>query len=131
MKALDTNVLLRLIIDDDANQVTVGRKFAAACAKAGEKLYVNNIVLCELIWVLQTVYRYRRDETLLLLKALMQNQAYTVEAEEEVNAAIQHYENTEADFSDCLIAVKSATAGCSHCVTFDQRMHKLPQVKLL
>ena len=62
MKALDTNVLVRYLVQDDPGQ---GRKAAAyieRAAEAGDEILISNIVLCETVWVLDTAYGYDKSE---------------------------------------------------------------------
>ena len=131
MTGLDTNVLLRILVDDGSPQVAQARAFAVAEAKSGKLLYIDHIVLVEVIWVLESVFGYARVQCAAVIESLLSNAAYRLEDHEIVEAAWAKFRDTRADFSDCLIAARNAAAGCAYTATFDRAMHPLPTIKLL
>lgn len=131
MIALDTNVLLRLLLDDDATQSRKARREVEAVEAAGEQVMLNDIVLAEAVWTLRGKYDTGKQELLLVLRGLFDTASFAFESRPVLINALAMYENSAADFPDCLIAAKNAAAGCGHTATFDRAMRGLPAVKLL
>jgi len=131
MKALDTNVLVRYLVQDDPAQ---GRKAAAyieRAAEAGDQILISNIVLCETVWVLDTAYGYDKSEIEEAIDKLLQSGTFQFEAKDIVSAAFEEYRSTKVDIADCLIGCVHASLGCEPTVTFDTALRKLPSFHLL
>lgn len=131
MIALDTNVLLRLLLNDDAAQSRRARLAVEAVEAAGEQVLVNDIVIAEAIWTLRGKYDTGKPVLLLMLRAVLDTASFAFESRPVLTTALALYEDSAADFPDCLIAAKNAAAGCSHTATFDRAMRGLPAVKVL
>lgn len=131
MIALDTNVLLRLLLQDDASQVSKARKELEPFDDSAEGIFINDVVLAETLWTLRGRYRLSKDDLLLALRGLLDTAAFAFENRTVIQAAVSIYEASAADFSDCLVAAKNAAAGCEYTATFDRAMHGLPRVRLL
>ena len=131
MVAIDTNVLLRLLINDDELQASKARSLFETQADGGEFLWVADIVLIELVWALDRRYGRPRDEVCAALNALTNNATVVAESSDCLHQAIALYEQGPAGFADCLLAVKAGMAGCNALRTFDKKMRALPGVKLL
>ncbi len=131
MIALDTNVLVRLVTRDDEAQAQ--RAKSAFDAQAGENggLFVADIVLAELCWTLAHSYGLSRADIARTVRALLDNASLALESTSAVKNALVHFETGSADFPDCLIVAKAGQFGCSHTLSFDQRMARLPGVQLL
>ena len=128
MIALDTNILVRILIDDKAqmSQVKLARQFA----EKHQPLFIPQLVQAELVWVLDFSYQLDKSEILHILKHLHQNDAFVLQNEVHFEAALHLFETSNVSFSDCLILKASQEADCQ-VATFDKRFSKLPQVKLL
>ena len=125
MKAVDTNVLVRFLVQDDPAQ---GRKAAAlvqTTEAAGEKIFIGNIVLCELVWVLDSAYGYAKSEIAGALDSVLQTGAFAFENKDIVRVALEEYRNSKVDFADCLIGRTHRAFGCETTVTFDAALRKL------
>ena len=128
MRAVDTNVLIRILVDDpkQKEQVRVAHQFAK---KAGN-VFVPQIVQVELVWVLETAYSLDKQEIVRILTHLEENEAFSLQYESQFFAALHYYQSFNADFSDCLIL-----AECNEMkytlFTFDKKFSKLPDVKYL
>lgn len=131
MIGLDTNVLVRVLVDDGSRDVTRARAFVAAQAKAGEDFHIDAVVLAETVWVLETVFGYGRAEIAAVVAALLANAAYRLDGQESVTAALEGFRTTKADFSDCLIAARAQTAGCGCLATSDKAMKPLAGVAVI
>lgn len=128
MIGLDTNVLLRVLVDDGSPDVAKARKFVAARATEGHDFHVDAVVLVETVWVLETVFGYGRADLAAAVDAILGNAAYVVDGRETVAAALTLFRHGKADFSDCLIVARNATAGCTGTASLDKAMRPLPGV---
>ena len=131
MIGLDTNVLLRILVDDGSPQVATARRFAVEQTSAGHTLYVDQIVLVEAVWVLESVFAYGKAQVVAALDALLNNASYVVERRDTAAAAWTKFRDGRADYSDCLIAANHAAAGCAFTATFDRAMRELPTTRIL
>ncbi|MBM3489637.1 MAG: type II toxin-antitoxin system VapC family toxin [Alphaproteobacteria bacterium] len=125
MKGLDTNVLLRLLLRDDADEAARAQRFVERAA-AEAPLWINRVVLVELVWVLESGYRYRRQEVAGILANLLRTKSFMIEGAEEAWAAFRRYRDVRADFADCLIGATNRAAGCAETATFDRAAAALP-----
>ncbi|MHB1947833.1 MAG: PIN domain-containing protein [Gammaproteobacteria bacterium] len=128
MIAIDTNVLVRILIDDDGavNQVKTARQFA----KKHKKLFIPQLVQVELVWVLSSAYELDKSEIVTILQHLCENGAFILQRKKQFEDALHLYQTNNTGFSDCLIQVESIDAGYE-VATFDKKFAKLSEVKLL
>lgn len=131
MKAVDTNVLVRYLVQDDPVQ---GRKAAAyieQAAEAEEQILISNIVLCETVWVLDSAYEYTKAEIELAIEKILQSSTFQFEAKDIVWSAFNEYRAANVDFADCMIGQLHRARGCEPTVTFDTALRKLSTFQLL
>lgn len=131
MIGLDTNILLRLWLNDDPAQ---NRRFDALLAEHGStpgSLLVTDVVLAEALWTLRSAFDQDKAALLTALRSLLSETAFALEDREAVANATTLFEQSACGFSDCLTAAKHARLGCGFTATFDRSMRKLPKVKLL
>ncbi len=131
MIALDTNVLVRLLIRDDRKQAERARLLFEKHADEDGALFISDIVLAELAWTLQRTYRRNRTEIANAFRSLADNATLRFQSLETLRAALRLSETSQARFPDCLIAAIAVTNGCAHLATFDKDMAGLPGVELL
>ena len=131
MIAVDTNVLVRLLVNDHAEQANKARDLFDRAAAAGEPVWIADPVLVELTWTLARTYGRGRSDIVAALHALQRNATVLLESASAVHAATDLFEQGPADFADCLLCAKAAGAGCESVATFDRGMRGLPTVKLL
>ena len=131
MKGLDTNVLLRFILRDDAKQAKQADEFVERWCTAASPCRINRLVLAELVWVLESAYRYARDDVAAVLDQLLLTAAFDIEDRDFARAALQAYRLTTVDFSDALIAKCNRQAGCDRTGTFDRAAGALEEFELL
>jgi predicted nucleic-acid-binding protein len=106
MTAIDTNVLLRVIIRDDKEQA----ERAVAFLEREERVFLAKTVLLEVEWVLRSTYKYARSEVLSALRAVLSIGNAEIEDAGAVAQAIEWYERG-MDFADGL---HIASTGCQH-----------------
>jgi len=125
MIGLDTNILVRLAIDDDADQMRRARAFLAANCSAEDPGFINRVTLCEMVWVLTSSYRLGRPQIARHITDLVVSTDIVLEDTDAVRAAITRYAHTNIEFADLLIAETNRSAGCKATATFDKRAAKL------
>ncbi|MCC6157598.1 MAG: type II toxin-antitoxin system VapC family toxin [Deltaproteobacteria bacterium] len=123
MIALDTNVLVRFLVADDAAQSRRARALIERGIAAGERFFVADIVLCETVWVLDRAYGFSRAEIAGVLRALVAARHVVMESAGRVRTALDNYTAKRGDFSDYLIAESAIATGCERVATFDRALH--------
>ena len=131
MIALDTNVLVRLLTRDDAKQAERVRSLFEKHADEDEAFFVADVVLAELAWTLDRTYQRDRADIGKTMRSLADNVTLRFESREMMREALAIFDAGSAGFSDCMIAAKAASLGCTSLMTFDKRMRGLPCVELL
>ena len=125
MIGIDTNVLVRYLVQDDKRQ-------AAAASKIFEHVsdinpaFINNIVMCEVVWVLSRAYKYERKIIAETTERILSTSGIEFENAEGIRKAIRHYKKGNADFSDYLIAEINKENGADTTYTFDRKAAKNP-----
>jgi len=120
MRAVDTNVVVRLAVRDDARQVEAAEAFVVGGA------WVSQVVLVELVWVLASVYGFGPADVARAVEILLNHAQLTVEGSEVVGAALQQYRAKPAvGFSDCLVLEIARKAGHLPLGTFDRELSGL------
>jgi predicted nucleic-acid-binding protein len=128
---LDTNVLLRFLVKDDEAQ---GERSARAIRQAstrGEPVFLGPIVLCEMVWVLTSRYRYAKPEIVRALTEILDADGFEIADRDTVRAAVDDYRAHKADFADCLIGRTNQAAGCRETMTFERRLKSLQTFRAL
>lgn len=131
MIALDTNLLVRLLTNDDPRQSAKVDAWLSANASSKSPAYVDHIVLCELAWVLGTSYGYLRSDVHQAIAALLQQEQLKVESPAMVRQALVRYEFGPGDFSDYLLAERARAAGFAPVLTLDKKAAKTATHQLL
>ncbi len=120
MRAVDTNVLVRLLARDDAKQVTVAETFAATGA------WVPHLAIAEAAWVLVSVYRRQPEAVATAVEMLLSHEHLTVQDAEVVAAAVAQFRrHPKVGFSDCLMVEVARKAGHTPLGTFDRDLSKI------
>ncbi len=122
MRGLDTNVLVRYLVADDVKQTALAEGFVEQCRAAGDFLYLSVVVLCELVWVLSSVYGKVKVEVVRILELILQTKQFQVENDALVRRSLEAFRTGRGDFADYLIGETGRTAGCDDCVTFDRAL---------
>lgn len=131
MPALDTNVLVRYVVQDDEVQLAAARRLIRKCVAEGQTLFVPATVTLEFEWVLRASFEYAKDEVMEALSSLFSAAELTFESERALEVALQLYRNGTADFADCVHIALAAQAGESPLWTFDKRAAKVSGARLM
>lgn len=126
MRAVDTNVLVRLVTRDDAKQAAAAEAFVAPGA------WVPHLVLAEATWVLTSVYDRGPAEIATAVEMLLNHQHLTLQDGDAVAAAVACFRRRPAvGFSDCLVLEVARKAGHVPLGTFDRDFSRLEGVEKL
>ncbi|HEX2252065.1 MAG TPA: type II toxin-antitoxin system VapC family toxin [Thermoanaerobaculia bacterium] len=119
MIGLDTNVLVRYLVEDDPDQTARAAELIYDALDADDRLFLPEIVLCEVVWVLQSAYRLPRQRIVEVLRDLLRTRQLAVEQPESARRALDRYAEGSADFADYLILDRCRAAGCDRVASFD------------
>lgn len=131
MPALDSNVLVRYIVQDDAGQLAAARRLISRCVAEGSTLFVPVTVVLELEWVLRSRFGFGKDDVLMALSSLFSAADLIFESERALEVALQLFRKGSADFADCLHVALATQAGEQPLWTFDKRAAKVDGARLL
>jgi predicted nucleic-acid-binding protein len=124
MIALDTNVLVRFLVEDDDAQSRKATRLIEKALKRDEALFISDIVMCEMVWVLSTSYRFSRSEIAGVLGDLLRGRGVVFDSSDALARALQAYVAGKGDFADYLIREHAQAAGADTVATFDRALLK-------
>ena len=124
MIGIDTNVLVRFIVQDEPKQSQIASRLIENILSAENKGFISSIVLCEVVWVLKRLYRQPKDRLLLVVKTILEAEVFEVEHRDCAWRAYYDFDEGLADFSDYYLAQINKTHGASFTVTFDEKAQK-------
>lgn len=120
MRAVDTDVLVRLLVRDDAAQVEAAESFV------GPGAWVSHLVLIETIGILDAVYERSPAQLAAAIELLLDHQTLTLQEADVVRAALLHFRDRPSlGFSDCLVLETARRAGHLPLGTFDKALARL------
>ena len=124
MIGVDTNVLVRAVVVDDAQQAERAARFLQGHDESNP-VFINPVVAAEFVWGLRAVYRIPRDVIIDILRSMVESAAYAFGEREAVLRAFRDYESGVGNFTDQLIAEIDDSHGCTATVTFDADAAKI------
>jgi predicted nucleic-acid-binding protein len=126
MRAVDTNVLVRLLTRDDEEKTAAAEAFVAPGA------WVSQVVLVETLWVLESVYDVDAGGRARAVEMLLEHRELTVQDPDVVERALGHFRKRPSlGFSDCLALESARKAGHQPLGTFDRELGKVDGAKWL
>ena len=131
MIGLDTNLLVRLLVLDDEEQVARVRALLDRCHENGTRCLLTIVVLCELEWVLATSYEVSREEIALAVRRFVADELFEVEEQQVVQQALDDYGRGRGDLSDYLLAARGHALGAMTTFTFDKALRDCERFTLL
>lgn len=126
MLGLDTNVVVRLVVADDAEQTRRARRLVEQALAREEPVLISLLVLLESKWVLRSRYGFNREGLLGIFHALLEARELSFEDEPALEEALFNWKESACGFSDCLIAAHNRQIGCRATATFDVKAVRLP-----
>jgi predicted nucleic-acid-binding protein len=131
MPALDTNVLVRYVVQDDSGQLAAAKRLITRCVGEGQPLFVPVTVTLELEWVLRASFGYDKDNVLQVLSSLFSAAELSFQSERALEVALQLFREGTADFADCLHIALATEIGEQPLWTFDRGAAKVVGAQLL
>jgi len=130
MIGLDTNVMVRYLTHDHPAQTAAATRLIDSLSPDMPG-FLSLVVLIELVWVLESSYRFKRDEITAVMEAILRSDEMVTERVDIAWQAVRMYRTTQAGFADALIERLAHAAGCDHTVTFDKNAAASAGMKLL
>jgi predicted nucleic-acid-binding protein len=118
MIGLDTNVLVRYIMQDDPKQSPKASRLMEGLT-AAEPGFVPLVSVVELVWVLSSAYSLSRQQVSAALDLLLRSKEIVLDRADQILQAHRRFNSGGADFADCLIERVAHDAGCTTTMTFD------------
>jgi len=131
VKALDTNILVRFLIQDDVNQANKVIQLFTKAEQNNEPLFIPLLVVLEMIWVLQSAYSVSRQDIVLAISNLLQMQVFEFENQSTLRDFIISANKYSYDLSDILISQSAFSANCETTLTFDKKASRFELFTLL
>ncbi len=120
MIGLDTNVVIRYLVQDDIGQAEIANRIFEKELSASNKGHICPIVLCETIWVLLRSYKQKKKKLVEVVRTMLMADNIEIEHRDAVWKALRDFETGDADFSDYLIAYINQACGSPVTLTFDK-----------
>ncbi|MFC1706486.1 PIN domain-containing protein [Planctomycetota bacterium] len=124
MIALDTNVLVRFLVEDDEKQARRAKELIQTAIEHETGLFLSDIVLCETVWVLEVSYGFNREQIEQVLRSILAARYVRFTSSDRVARAIKAYATGRGDFADYMIREHARTAGCEAVYTFDKALKR-------
>lgn len=134
MIGIDTNVLVRYLCQDDPQQSKIANQLFEKTLSETNQGFVSNVVLTELSWVLQSIYKVNDLELIEFVQGMLLAPQLQIENREAVRNAVDALaRNTKpsAGFVDYLVNGVATEHGCEYCVTFDKSASRSVGMNLL
>jgi predicted nucleic-acid-binding protein len=121
--ALDTNVLVRYLVRDDAAQARRAKALVDRLDADGERAYVSDVVMCELVWVLRRAYGFDRARIAATVGQLLAARQLAFSSTDRLWRAVRDFGAGKGDLADYVIREHGKDAGHDTLVTFDKTLH--------
>lgn len=131
MIGLDTNVIARIVLADDAVQTRQALALLARAQAAGETVVLSLATVLELEWVLRGVAKLAKSQVSLVFKQLLETEDLQIPDEQILEQAIYIYESNKSDFAECLFWAQYQRMGCRVMLTFDAVAARMGGVELV
>jgi predicted nucleic-acid-binding protein len=131
MIALDTDVVLRLLIPDDDRQQAEAKRLMDDAMARGEVVLLTDIVLCELDWVLRSAYAVPADRRIATLQALLDDPGFVFENRERALSAVEAATAGGGDLADHLLGLRARELSASTTYTFDRELRGDPRFTVI
>jgi predicted nucleic-acid-binding protein len=126
MLGIDTNVLVRLLVADDAVQTRRAQQLVEDVQRDNSVVLISLLVMIETEWVLRSRYELDKTTTLAALRRLLETRELSFEDEPAIEEALFNWQDSNCGFTDCLIAAHNRRLGCRATATFDGKAARLP-----
>ena len=126
MIGLDTNVLVRYLAGDPDTEAQVIQAIHVvdAALNTNTTVFINDVVICETIWVLLYHYHTPKERVIEALEIIIRHPGFAFEGRGSLKRALSLYQQRKGDFADCLIAILNQEQGCTKTLSFDKQAIK-------
>jgi predicted nucleic-acid-binding protein len=131
MIGLDTNVVLRYLLQDDPDQARRVNRIVERQLSEENPGFISLVTMLEIVWVLRSLLKRSASEIASHLEGLLAADSLEIQNEQQVFEAVFAIKRGTGEFEDALIGAVNAWAGCSHTLTFDRRARRLPHFQLV
>jgi predicted nucleic-acid-binding protein len=131
MIGLDTNILVRYLTQDDLDQSRKATHEIEKGLSAGHQFFLSDIVMCELVWVLESAYGYSRKDILPVLENILRIRQFQFENKDLLWLSLSDYRGGKGDFADHLIGQICQKTDCFETLTFDAELKDNPIFRIL
>lgn len=131
MKSLDTNVLIRFLVNDDAYQAKAVRALFLKAEEERTVFFITSVVLLELLYVLGSVYEYHRHDIIDAVKSLISMKILAFENTDAVHDFLLFGKNSSVELDDLLIGYIAKESGCETTITFDKKASRSDLFELI
>lgn len=126
MIGIDTNVIVRYIVQDDPKQAKAATQLIEQACSTKNPGYINHIVMCEIIWVLKRSYKMDKASICQVIEQIIRTDRILIEDIQLVWRALETFKDARADFADCLLGQRNLQAGCEYTATVDDAASTTP-----
>jgi predicted nucleic-acid-binding protein len=126
---LDTNVILRYLLQDDPEQTRQANRTIEGQLSESNPGFINLVVVLEIVWVLRSLLKQTPAQIATHLENLLTSDSLEVQNEQQVFEAAFALKRGTGEFEDALIGALNSWSGCAHTLTFDRRAARLPYFK--
>ncbi len=131
MIGIDTNILVRYITQDDELQSGIATEFIENYCSIGNKIFINHLVICELVWVLKKCYKLSKPKIINIIQHILQTSQFSIENAQVIWQALTDYKKGSADFADYVVGRTNIFNNCDKTITFDKKASKSTGFSLL
>ena len=131
MIGLDTNVILRYLLQDDPKQTTLANHIVDQVLSDRNPGFISLVTVLEMVWVLRSLLKQTPTEIATHLEHLLAAESLEVQNGQQVFEAAFALKRGTGEFEDALVGALNAWAGCSHTLTFDKRALRMPYFQLI
>jgi predicted nucleic-acid-binding protein len=131
MPTLDTNVLIRYLVQDDAKQTRAAHRYIAEYADSESVLFIPVSVMLETEWVLRSAYGYSKGSVIEVFVSLLEAREMTFQDEASLERAVFLYRENNTDFADCLHVATAYAHNRLPVVSFDKRAARVEGIEAL
>ncbi len=126
MIAVDSNIFMRWLLNDDKDQADAIAALVRKFEKGGERLWASDTVIAEVVWVLESVYAVSPKDVSQYIESLLDVQTFEFENRERLLRAVELYRAHQVDFIDCYIVASAKDKGIATVVSYDRDFRKMP-----
>ena len=115
---------LTVLTQDDPTQARKANALIDRTVREGERLHLDVVVLCELVWVLRGAYQTPKEAVADALDKILDTSQFHIEDRDLLREAVASYRGGQGDFADYVLGLRNRGGGCGATVTFDKSLRK-------